>query len=206
MAVLAASDTVVWSCPECGHGSPEPRDRQAHLDAHHQLRRFFEQWEAAAAADAADDRRRRRRPYLYGLAVVLAIALLGAVTSAVSGPRSVVAPTAAGPVPGVDLPRPGTAPHAEVATSSPHPPAVTLAPAAPNPPTPPSTSAVSPAAAAAPAVVDASPPVPPSPLPSPPPVGLAPAPTPPAQPPPTASAPAPPLVQGCLLVVCLSIG
>ncbi|MGH9266378.1 MAG: hypothetical protein ACRD1D_16965, partial [Acidimicrobiales bacterium] len=64
-----------WVCPECGHGSPEPRDRLAHLDAHRQLKRFLDDWDAAAKADAAAEaaaaRRRRRRPYVYGAVAVL---------------------------------------------------------------------------------------------------------------------------------------
>lgn len=98
MSVLAPTGAaVVLACPECGHGSSEPRDREAHLDAHRQLRAFLEEWDAAAAADAGADRRAaRRRSVLYGAAILVALPV-GWVRSLVPAPsRPVGAPPAAG--------------------------------------------------------------------------------------------------------------
>ncbi|HEX3620950.1 MAG TPA: hypothetical protein VHT97_01405 [Acidimicrobiales bacterium] len=94
---------TVWTCPECGHGSPEPRDQQAHLDAHRQLRRFLDQWQASAAADAAAERRARRRPFLYGVVLLLVVAVLATLAVRTSGNGAVTAVPTAGPA--MNLPR-----------------------------------------------------------------------------------------------------
>ena len=61
-------------CPECGHGSSEIRDERAHLDAHRQLRAFFQEWDAGTESGQAKARRSRRR--LAGLYAAVALVLV----------------------------------------------------------------------------------------------------------------------------------
>jgi hypothetical protein len=110
MEVLAAPERVwAWVCPECGHGSPEPRDQRAHLDAHRQLRQFIDDWDAAAASDRVVKGRRRRRPVVYAV-VVLVVLLLAAAGVRTGRRHDVVPPTGAGPLPAVDVPVPAGPP------------------------------------------------------------------------------------------------
>ena len=170
MAVSAAPRTeVAWVCPECGHGSPEPRDRQAHLDAHRQLRQFIEAWDAAAAADQAAERRRRR---LYSVVVALVVVVLAGISLRGVGERDAAPTLPTGPVPGVAVPRadpsspfrspaPGPSTATAPVPSAPSPVTAGQA-AAPQPPAPTSLTGpyVPPAAGAAtpPGTVDAVPP------------------------------------------------
>jgi|GEM_PF-5667630 hypothetical protein len=193
---------LAWVCPECGHGSPEPRDQQAHLDAHRQLRQFFREWDAAAAAD-----RRSRRPLVIGtLALVAAIALAVLALLRVSGGGDV--PPARSPVP-APAERPASQPpQAAPPVGSPAPPAA-AAPASPARPEQGGGSAARPApaggtgaTAASGAAVAAA--------------GIAP----PRASSATATSPAPPVptippaptatvglaVHVCLLVVCVDLG
>jgi hypothetical protein len=50
---LAPGARRAWTCPHCGHGSPEPRDEAAHLDAHRQLQALFDAWDARIAPDGS---------------------------------------------------------------------------------------------------------------------------------------------------------
>ncbi|MDQ3641578.1 MAG: hypothetical protein M3450_08990, partial [Actinomycetota bacterium] len=54
----------VWMCPECGHGSAELRDERAHVDAHRQLRAFFQEWEAGTTPEPVGGGRSRPRRML----------------------------------------------------------------------------------------------------------------------------------------------
>ena len=200
MALLAATRVeMAWVCPECGHGSPEPRDRHAHLDAHRQLRQFIDAWDAAAAADQAAERRRRRRP-LYALVTVLVVAVLAAFTYWGVGGRDVASVAPAGPAPGVQIPGAGSSPAPPAAapapSPSPAPPAPRAAPAvpvaAPQPP---------PSAPPADGGAQASPPAPAPGQPTSPTESVD------AVPPVTGASPAPLVtVRGCVLVVCLNLG
>ena len=202
MEVSAARErTIAWTCPNCGHGSPEQRDQAAHLDAHRQLQQFFRSWDDAVAtdarADAAAGARRRRR--IWGVVVaLLAVAML--VVAGLAGRGGAPSPpTAAGaPVPGVDLPRRSAGP-TPLADPSPPPPARDAgapggAAAAPQATRPPSSAGsvrdvqVAPAEAAPappPGAVEAGGPVPAS-LPA-------------------GTARPAPVVQACLLGVCITV-
>lgn len=176
---------LAWVCPGCGHGSPEPRDQQAHLDAHRQLRRFFEEWEAAGAADQAPDRSPRRRPLYY---VAAALVLLAAISLWTVRSQGVDRPAPAGPAPSAQLPQPDAGEPPSVIQRPPTPPAA--------PTTSPRARAV-PAPAAAVATVTREPAAPPAPAPAPPPTA-----------PPTTLASTEPLltVRGCLLqVLCVNL-
>ena len=61
----------VWMCPECGHGSSELRDERAHLDAHRQLRAFFQEWEAGTTPEPVNG---GGRPGRWRMLVVVAVA------------------------------------------------------------------------------------------------------------------------------------
>ena len=200
MELLAAprQQAPVWTCPECGHGSPEPRDRRAHVDAHRQLRQFFEDWDAAAAADSAAERRTPRRRLAYGV-VALVLVLAAVLGLRELGPRQ-SAPVIPGPVPGVDLPQPG--PSGPAAATAPPTPAPTANPAVPPSPTEaavgrPARSPAATPAAADPAPISAEPRTTPATA----------APASPAAPVPAATAPpatpAPPGLRVCLLDICL---
>ena len=63
-------------CPECGHGSPEIRDERAHLDAHRQLRAFFQEWDAGTESGKSKGRRSRRRLACLYAAVALVVVFL----------------------------------------------------------------------------------------------------------------------------------
>lgn len=210
MEVLAEPQpTMAWVCAQCGHGSPEPRDRQAHLDAHRQLRQFLREWDAAAAVE-----RRSRRPLFIGSAALLAVILL-AVVALLRLTGGGGAPTTTGSLSGPD----GGTPLPPAALQPAWPPATVAVPSRPDPssdggatgrtaPAPPITSgAALPSASAAapsgratagagiappladpPAVVTVLPPV----LTVPPPPGRTPR--------------AGLAVQGCLLVICVDLG
>ena len=112
VAVAAPQQEMAWVCPVCGHGSPEPRDEQAHLDAHRQLERFIADWDAAAAADQAAERDRRRRPLYFAVVVVVVVALAVMALQGIGGndvtPSVPTAPgVGAEPPPGGFAPRPG---------------------------------------------------------------------------------------------------
>ena len=68
----------VWTCPTCRHGSSDPRDEAAHLDAHRQLGQFFQEWDAAVARDRNRRRVGRRLGVVLGvfLAIVVVVASL----------------------------------------------------------------------------------------------------------------------------------
>lgn len=190
---------LAWACPECGHGSPEPRDQQAHLDAHRQLRQFFREWDAAAAAD-----RRSRRPLVIGsLALVAAIALAVLALLRVSGGGDEAPPfRPALPTPGPEAPR-AAAPPPAAAPASPAQPELpagtTTRPAQPPPAggagagnagsvTAAGSAGIAPPRAAAATATAPAPPV---------------ATIPPAA---ATATPAGLAVHGCLLVVCVELG
>ena len=190
---------MAWGCPECGHGSPEPRDRQAHLDAHRQLRQFIDAWDAAAAADQAAERNRRRRP-LYALVVVLVVMILAGVSLGSFGGQGRDTYVPRGPIPAVQLPDAGP-PAARARPAAAAPGRAPQAPPRGAPVPQPAASEPAPAAgvegAAAPAAGEQAP-------------SMA---TPPASTSvetaaPSSRAPAEPLlsVRGCVLVVCLNLG
>ncbi len=89
---------AVWLCPKCGHGSPDPRDERAHLDAHRQLRAFFEEWEAGTEPELVPAARRRSVLYAgCALLVLLAwsLTVFSNINRATDIPRSVLPPAAA---------------------------------------------------------------------------------------------------------------
>ena len=94
----------VWVCPECGHGSPEPRDRQAHLDAHRQLQQFFREWDAAVVADAGAEHRGTLRWLAYGVAAFLVVCVAALAFVLTRPDRGLGGPNPAVPIPGVQLP------------------------------------------------------------------------------------------------------
>lgn len=75
--VLSAA-TAVWMCPECGHGSPDIRDERAHLDAHRQLRAFFQEWDEGTASGQERGRRSKRRLVLLYTAFALLLVMVSA--------------------------------------------------------------------------------------------------------------------------------
>lgn len=107
MELLQGSQrAMAWVCPDCGHGSPEPRDERAHLDAHRQLRQFLDGWDAAAAADRNAERRKRLRPVLLGIAALVAALVVSvAVLLRLTGGEPVAPPAAPRPVPEVPVPQ-----------------------------------------------------------------------------------------------------
>ncbi len=136
-----------WTCPTCRHGSPDRRDEAAHVDAHRQLGRFLDEWDAAVVSDRKSERRRRPTALavvgLSVLAVVVATLVLrgaghtgapsGRVAGPVPGPMvTVPAPT---PAPGSSQVAPGASPEAPASSqaapvaSQPGPAPVTSAPA-----------------------------------------------------------------------------
>ncbi len=141
-----------WTCPTCHHGSPDPRDELAHLDAHRQLGRFLREWDEAVVSDRL--RERRRHPAVGALTglVVLAIVVAGILFSGlirIGGSSNHVA----GPVPASIAPAPAPTQPPPAEASVPVTPQVTPAdPPRPAPQTPPVAAAT---AAAAPAVVPA---------------------------------------------------
>jgi hypothetical protein len=188
--------TLAWVCAECGHGSPEPRDQQAHLDAHRQLRQFFREWDAGAAAH-----HRSRRPLVLGCAALL-IALVLAVLALLRVSDGGEVPPSARPGP------PGPAANAPPAVQPPRagPPPASAGPSTATPGrSDPSTAGSAGRSAPVPtpsAGADAgiAPPRAPA--------GAAAAVLPPVPtiPPAAAAAPAGLSVQGCLLVVCVEVG
>jgi hypothetical protein len=133
--VLQGTAAAVWICPQCGHGSPDPRDERAHLDAHRQLQAFFAQWDAGTAPEPVAPT--RRRPTLYA-ACALAVLLVWSLTVFSHVNRADDA--------GRALPAPAAAPVTEPRRISP-PPAVTndVPPAAATPSRSGSSAASSPA-------------------------------------------------------------
>src|SRR5919199_4299186 len=88
----------VWTCPMCGHGSPEPRDEAAHLDAHRQLGQFLAEWESAVRADRARERRGRTVAIVGVVVAALAVLaagvwLFGVRTGTGSGQRATPSPS-----------------------------------------------------------------------------------------------------------------
>jgi len=162
-----------WTCPTCRHGSPDPRDELAHLDAHRQLSRFFDEWDDAVVADRNKERDRRSSPLVVAGLAVLVVLVAGAVFwsfhrsggqsgpvagSIIPTPRSIPTPT---PAPASGLtPQGPTAPDASQLTP-PAPQQVSL-------PSPARTApVVAPAApAAVPAAVTSPPPAPSPPVPA----------------------------------------
>lgn len=121
----AASTQNAWTCPACRHGSPDPRDEAAHLDAHRQLSQFLRAWDVAVAADR--DQRQVRRPVAALIGVLVAIVVVMTVSpfgglgrpndtgvtrsqAPVGGP-TLFAPSASTPAPEAAMPAPAaTAP------------------------------------------------------------------------------------------------
>jgi len=94
-----------WTCPTCRHGSPDPRDELAHLDAHRQLGQFLEEWDAAVESDRKKER--GRRPVIVAMVglLVVAVVVAGTVFLGLDRPgRS--SGHVAGPVPGSIVPTP----------------------------------------------------------------------------------------------------
>ena len=127
----------VWMCPQCGHGSSELRDERAHLDAHRQLRAFFQEWEAGTTPEPVHGGGRpgRWRTLVVAVATVLVLLLSVGVFSRINQtpdafrdtvPATVV-PGARPPVEGVVTPAPPSRP----ADPSPAAPAQTGRPTAP---------------------------------------------------------------------------
>ncbi|MGI8775905.1 MAG: hypothetical protein ACR2LJ_00605 [Acidimicrobiales bacterium] len=73
VSTAPGSTRNTWTCPTCKHGSPDPRDELAHLDAHRQLGRFLQEWDAAVVSDR--ENLRRRRPAAVILAGLVAVAV-----------------------------------------------------------------------------------------------------------------------------------
>ena len=67
----------VWTCPTCRHGSSDPRDEAAHLDAHRQLGQFFQEWDAAVARDRDTRRLGRRLAVVLGVFVAIVAVVAG---------------------------------------------------------------------------------------------------------------------------------
>ena len=136
--VLGPAAEAVWMCPECGHGSSELRDERAHLDAHRQLRVFFQQWEAGTTPEPVDDRRPRRwRTLVAAIAAVLVLLFSVSVFSRINqAPDAFRATVPATVVPDTERSQPVTgvvtpAPSARPADPSPAAPVQTARPAAP---------------------------------------------------------------------------
>ena len=127
----------VWMCPECGHGSAELRDERAHLDAHRQLRAFFQEWESGSTPEpVGDGRAGRRRVLVAAVAAVLVLLLSVSVFSRINRtpdafrdtvPETVLPGAEPQPVTGVVTPGPTARP----ADPSPAGAAPTARPAAP---------------------------------------------------------------------------
>ena len=126
----------VWMCPECGHGSSELRDERAHLDAHRQLRAFFQEWEAGTTPERVrgGGRPGRLKMLVAAMAAVLVLLISVSVFSRVNRtpdafrdtvPATVV-PDARPPVEGAT-----PAPPSRPVDPSPAAPAQTARPAAP---------------------------------------------------------------------------
>ncbi len=147
----SAATRNAWTCPTCRHGSPDPRDELAHLDAHRQLGQFLKEWDAAVESDRKEER--GRRPVIVALVglLVVAVVVAGTVFLGVGRPgRS--SGHVAGLVPGSIVPSP---PPALAPGPAPTPPS----PEAPVPAqvTPPETPAdVPPSAPQSPASVSAT--------------------------------------------------
>lgn len=165
---MSAAATAVWMCPECGHGSADPRDERAHLDAHRQLRAFFVEWEAGTEAPAGGGSRRSR--WLVRLGVVAAVLAMLLVSSSVYSQinrapdpgRAQDVPADVRPADPTGAPPPAAPPAAAVTpapSATPAPAAATPAPApaTPTPATAPGASASPRAAAAVPAATSATP-------------------------------------------------
>ena len=101
----AAQTRNAWTCPTCRHGSPDPRDELAHLDAHRQLGQFFQEWDAAVASD----RGRRRATKPLGVVLAALVAAVALVAGAVFW----------GLIDRSDTARPAPRPPAEVTVDSP---------------------------------------------------------------------------------------
>lgn len=72
-------------CPECGHGSPDPRDERAHIDAHRQLQAFFREWDAGTEpVPGGIGRNARLRVLLVGAVAVLVLLMSVAVFSRIN--------------------------------------------------------------------------------------------------------------------------
>jgi len=131
-----------WICPTCRHGSPDPRDELAHLDAHHQLGRFLEEWDAAVVSDRKKERSRRPAGLVLGALVAVA-AMVTAVVFWGIHHGGAPSPRVAGPVPVVPVvPAPEVT--GQVPTPSPPPDTTQLTPPAPQPAVPPSPSVTAP--------------------------------------------------------------
>jgi hypothetical protein len=138
-ALTTVTERQVWTCPMCGHGSPEPRDEAAHLDAHRHQGQFFEDWEGAVRSDRARERRGTAVIVLAGL-VALVLVVVGAVSllrlgrdESVSGPPAGAgAPAASAPVAPPEGAAPPTSP---TGPSTPPPPAAAPQPAPATPAT-----------------------------------------------------------------------
>ncbi len=205
--MLRATAAAVWLCAECGHGSPDPRDERAHLDAHRQLRAFFEEWDAGTATPPTESVRRARGRSLVYAAGVLAVLLVWSLTvfshvnRAKDGPRATLPPAAA-PAPAGGQSSGGR----QVLT----PPAVSdvrpAAPAAPAATAATAATIAAPATTTPPPAVAASTAPPTAAAPS---AGVSPAPTtaaPPAPDPVIAAPPAPAhLLSVCLLGICVTV-
>ncbi|MGI8806332.1 MAG: hypothetical protein ACR2KK_00475 [Acidimicrobiales bacterium] len=185
--------TAVWMCPECGHGSSEPRDERAHLDAHRQLRAFFQEWEAGTVAVQEDRGRPRRRTAVVTMLVVLVLLASATVFSRINRTPDAFRATAPAP----------TVPADERARSQPDPvaPAPTARGTDPSPGRPaPSARPVAPVPLSPPPVqIRESPPVttaPPAPAPAP----AITTPVPVQTPPPPAH-----LLSVCILGICLHV-
>jgi len=162
-----------WTCPTCKHGSPDPRDELAHLDAHRQLGQFLRDWDAAVVSDRK--KQRGRRPAVVGLIGVVVIAIVvGGVVFSGLGRTGGSSGHVAGPVPASIVPAPVPAagpyqpPAAEVPAVSPQVVPADAPPSAPQSPpvaaspdaAAPSATAPAPSAGPADAATIAVPPVP----------------------------------------------
>ena len=149
----------VWMCPECGHGSAELRDERAHLDAHRQLRAFFEEWETGTATEPVGGGGSGRRTMLVAavaavLALLLSVSAFSRINRTPDGLRDTGPATV---VPGAEQAQPVAevvppAPTARPADLSPAAPAQTTRAAAPvRAVPPPVTDQVAPAPVSTPA-------------------------------------------------------
>lgn len=164
LSTAPTSARNTWTCPTCRHGSPDPRDEVAHLDAHRQLGQFLREWDAAVVSDRRKQRGRRPVALVLGAsAVVVAVVVTALVSWGLNGTGGSARP-ATRPVPGgvaAAPAQPQPAPTVEPAPSPEQAQAPTTAPGAaetaPSTPQPasPSSPVVRPRAAVAP-----SPPVP----------------------------------------------
>ncbi len=146
-----------WTCPTCRHGSPDPRDELAHLDAHRQLGQFLKEWDAAVESDRKKER--GRRPVIVAMVglLVVAVVVAGTVFLGLDRPaRS--SGHVAGPVPGSIVPTPPPAQAPGPALTPPPPeeasvpaqvtPQVTPTDVAPSAPQSPASASATPAASA----------------------------------------------------------